>query len=77
MHDPPHDPVILHLAKLLDQHLLRDRRDRPLQFGEPKHPSAKQVEEDHEFPAALQNLECLLDIARSGDGRVLLALTSG
>ena len=35
MDDPADDPVPLHLAKLLDQHLLRDRRDRLLQLRKP------------------------------------------
>ena len=76
MNDAANDPVGFHLAKLLDQHLLRDRRDRALQLGESKHLSAKQMEKDHELPSPFQNLERLLDAARSGDRRVLFALTS-
>lgn len=42
----PDNSVVLHLAKVLNQHLLRDRRYRPLQGAESKHLSAEQVKED-------------------------------
>jgi hypothetical protein len=32
--DAPHDPVLLHLAKLLDKHFLGNRRDCALEIGE-------------------------------------------
>ena len=73
--DPPHDPVVLHLAKLLDQHLLRDRGYRPFQIGKSKHVSTEQVKEDHELPAAFQKFERLLDSAGSGDRRIPTILT--
>jgi hypothetical protein len=75
MDDPPHNPVVLHLAKLLDQHLLRDRWYRPFQIGKSKHVSTEQMEKDHELPSAFQNLERLLDSAGSGDRRVPTLLT--
>ena len=60
MDDSSNDAIDLHLAKLLDEHLLRDRRDRPLEIREPQHPSSKQVEEDEQFPAPLEDLEGVL-----------------
>ncbi len=72
---PPHDPVALHLAKLLDQHLLRDRGYRPFQVGKSKHPPAEQAEKNHELPSAFQKLERLLDSVGRGDRRVLNILT--
>ena len=75
MDGPPHDPIVLHLAKLLDQHLLRDRGYRPFQIGKSKHVSTEQVKEDHELPAAFQKLERLFDSAGSGVRRVPAILT--
>jgi len=75
MHHPPHNPVLLHLAQLLDQHLLRDRGYRPFQLGKSPHLAAEQVEEDHELPATFQKLERLLDALCGGDGRVPAILT--
>ena len=75
VNDPPHNPVVLHLAKLLDQHLLRDRGDRPFQGGKSKHPPAEQVKKNHELPSAFQKLERLLDSAGGGDRRVPNILT--
>jgi len=68
VHDAPDDPVALHLAELLDQHLLRDARDRPFQLREAQHLAAEQVKEDHQLPAALQELQGLLDMG-GGRGR--------
>ncbi len=53
VYDPPDNAVALQLAELLDQHLLRDRRDSPLELGEAKHLATEQVEEDYQLPAAL------------------------
>src|SRR6266850_3961361 len=75
MNHPPHNRVVLQLAKLLDQHLLRDRRYRPLQVGEAQHLSAEQVKQDYELPSAFQKLERLLDTASGGDRRVSATLT--
>ncbi|MEA2713775.1 MAG: hypothetical protein QOK27_1736 [Gemmatimonadales bacterium] len=77
MDDSADDPVPLHLAKLLDQHLLRDRRDRLLQLRKPQQSSAEQMEENHQLPAAFQNFERLFDAPRGRGGRVLAGLTLG
>ncbi len=61
MDEAPYDPVRLHLSQLLDQHFLRDGRDCAFEFGEPQQLSAKEVEQDQQFPTSLENLECLLD----------------
>src|SRR5215831_7119678 len=41
MNDAPHDPVLFHLPKLLDQHLLRDLRNRALKIREAQDLTAK------------------------------------
>ncbi len=60
MDDPPNNSVYLHLAKLLDQHLLRDARYRPFEFGESQQIAAEQMEQDYQLPLAFENLERLL-----------------
>ena len=75
MDDPPHNPVALHLTKLLDQHLLRDCGYRTFQVGKSKHVSTEQVEKDHELPSPFQKLERLFDSARSGDQGIPTFLT--
>ena len=62
MDDSLDDPIGFHLAKLLDEHLLRDRGNRPFQGGEAEHLAAERMKQDHQLPAALQNLEGVLDI---------------
>src|SRR5688572_12857938 len=44
-----HQPVRLHLPKLLRQHFLRDRPHLPLQLGEPPR-AAQQSVQDHDLP---------------------------
>ena len=44
--------VGLHPAKLLDEHLLGNRRDRAFQVGKAQDLAAKQVKQDDELPAA-------------------------
>jgi len=61
---PLDDPVALKFAQLLDQHLLRDLGNGPLELGEPQHWVREQVEEDHHFPAAFEHPEGALDAAR-------------
>jgi hypothetical protein len=73
--DPPDNAVALQLPELLDQHLLRDRRDGALKIGEAKHLPTKQMEENNQLPAALQRLESLLNAARSSGWRVFCLLT--
>jgi len=43
VNDAPDDSIGLHLAKLLNKHLLRNRGDRPLQVGEAQHLSTKEM----------------------------------
>ena len=77
MNDPADDAVLLHLAELLDQHLLGDRRDRPFQLRKPEQLSAEQIEQDHQLPAAFENLQRPIDAAGGSRRRVLLDLTLG
>jgi len=60
--DTPHDPVALHLAELLDEHLLRDAGDRALELGEALHLAAEEPKEDHQLPASLEELQSLLNV---------------
>jgi hypothetical protein len=47
--DPPHHPVVFHLAKLLDQHLLGNRGNRPLQLREPQDLPTEQMKRIKSF----------------------------
>jgi hypothetical protein len=64
VNDASHDRVRFHLAKLLDEHLLRNGRDRAFEIREPLYLAPEQVKEDHELPPPLQHLECLLNASR-------------
>lgn len=57
----PHDAVTLHLPELLDQHLLRHTRYRPLKIREPQDIAAEQVKQDHQLPPAFEQLQRGLD----------------
>jgi len=56
-----HDPVLFHLPQLLDEHFLRDSRNRPFEIGEAQDISAEEVKQDHQLPAPLKKLERVLD----------------
>src|SRR6266850_5629327 len=73
--DPPDNAVALQLPELLDQHLLRDRRYRPLKIGKAKHLPAKEMEQNYQLPAALQKLERLLHAGGRSGWRVFVLLT--
>jgi hypothetical protein len=77
MDDPPNHAIVFHLTKLLDQHLLGNRRNSPLQLREAKNLPAEEVEKDEELPSSFEHFERLIHILRGGDGRVLLVLTLG
>src|SRR6202795_539363 len=77
VYDPPHHAVVFHLAKLLDQHLLGNRRNSPLQLGEAQDLPAEEMEQDEELPSSFEHFERLLHTLRGSDGRVFLALTLG
>ncbi len=47
VNDSPDDTISLHLAKLLNEHLLRNPCDRALQVREAPHLATEEVEEDH------------------------------
>ena len=73
--DAAHDAVAFHLAKLLDQHLLRDGRDRPLEVGKPHDVAAEQVEQDDQLPPALQQLQHVFNAFGGRLPRVVHGLT--
>lgn len=70
------DSMLFQLAQLLNQHLLRNRRDRPFQVGKAQHLAAEQMEQDDELPPAVENLERALDALGSRYRRVCRKLTS-
>src|SRR5438046_10698737 len=72
MDDPPHHPVVFHLAKLLDQHFLGSSGNRPPQLREPQDLLTEQMEKDQELPAALEDFERLLHVPRGGEWRIPL-----
>ena len=61
MDDSSDDPISFHLAKLLDEHFLRNRGNRLFQLREAEHLSAKEMKQDYQLPASPQNLEGILD----------------
>src|ERR1700752_3761386 len=74
--DARDDAVALELPKLLDQHLLRDGRNRALEIREAQLPAAEEMEQDHELPATFQHPDRVLDPDGRRCGRVLM-LTHG
>ena len=58
------DPIGFQLAKLLREHLLRNLRNRAFQVGESQHLAAEQMEQDEHLPAAVEQLEGVLDASR-------------
>lgn len=75
MNEALDDSVLLELSKLLDQHLLRDGRDGAFEVGETEGLPAEQVKEDHQIPAALEDLGGVLDAAGGRRRRVMVMLT--
>ena len=75
MNDASHDRVGFHLAKLLDEHLLGDGRDRTFEIREPQYLTPEEVKEDHELPAPLEYLERLLNASRCRSWSYILVLT--
>jgi hypothetical protein len=65
----------LHPAKLLDEHLLGNRRDRTFQVRKAQDLAAKQVKQDDQLPAAFEDFECVLNALRSRDRRQFFGLT--
>src|ERR1700692_3776792 len=61
MDDASHDPIGFHLAKLLNEHLLRNRGNGSLQIREAEHVAVEEMKQDQQLPASLQNLEGVLD----------------
>jgi hypothetical protein len=74
--DASDDSIGFHLAKLLDEHLLGNCRDRPFQIREAQHLAAEEVKQDHQLPAPLQNLERILDASGRRTRRQIRLLTS-
>lgn len=72
---PLDNSIGLQLAKLLREHLLRDRGNRALQVRESQNLAAKEMKQDQQLPAAFEKTEGLLDPLRSGNRCVFRALT--
>jgi hypothetical protein len=69
------DAIGLHPAKLLDEHLLGNRRDRTFQVRKAQDLAAKQVKQDDQLPAAFEDFECVLNALGGGEGCQLFRLT--
>lgn len=69
------DSIGFQLAKLLREHLLRDRRNCALQIRESQDLAAEEMKQDQQLPAAFEITEGLLDTLRSGNRCVLWTLT--
>lgn len=69
--DAPHDSVGLHLSKLLNKHLLRNRGDRPFQVREAQHLSIEEMKPNEQLPATLKNLEDIFHAVSGGSRRVV------
>jgi antitoxin component HigA of HigAB toxin-antitoxin module len=75
--DAENDPILLHVSELLDEHLLRDRRDCAFEIREAHNPASEQVKQDNQFPSPLEQLQGLLDAFRRRLSRVGMHLTFG
>lgn len=73
--DAADDAVALHLAELLDQHLLGDSRNGAFKIGEAHDPATEQVKQDHQLPPALQQFQSLFDALRGCLPRMGTGLT--
>src|SRR4029453_18379622 len=73
--DPRNDAVALELPKLLDQHLLRDGRNRALEIREAQLPAPEEMEQDHELPSAFQHPDRLDRRPRQPRSRTAVDLT--
>src|SRR5256885_540118 len=72
---PLDDAIVLQLAQLLREHLLRDFRDCALQVGEAQYPATEQVKQDQQLPAAFEEFEGVFYTLRSGNRRQISTLT--
>jgi len=61
VHHSTDDAVGRQLAKLLYEHFLGHRRNRPFQIRKAQHFAAKEMEYNQQFPTALQNPERILN----------------
>ena len=77
MDDATDDPIGFHLAQLLDQHLLRNRRDRTFQVREAEHVAAEEMKQNHQLPTTLQNFEGIFNTLRRRARSQISALTVG
>ena len=75
MHGSHDHAVGFEVPQLLRQHLLGDLRNRALQIREAQHLAAEEVKQDQQFPAAVDELQRLLDAFRRRERRVLGAVT--
>ena len=64
MDNAPDHAVRFHLSKLLNKHLLGNRRYGALKLGKSENFAAEQMEEDQELPPSFEDPECLLNIVR-------------
>lgn len=70
--DTSDDSIILHLAKLLNQHFLRNPLNCALKIGEAQDVPPKELEQDLQLPAPLKVSERVFNTLRGGFARVLM-----
>ena len=75
MNEPPDDSVAFHLAKLLDEHLLRNGGYCASQIGKAENLAAEQMKQNHQFPAPLENLQRVFDASGGRRRREIGVLT--
>lgn len=75
MDDSAHDAVALHLAELLDEHLLGDAGDCAFELGEAEDVASEELEEDGEFPAPFQKFKGFGNTLRGRQRRQIPFLT--
>jgi hypothetical protein len=59
-----HDAVLLHVAQLLDKHLLRDTRDRSAQFRESQDRCSEEMKQDQYLPPTFDSFYRLFEFHR-------------
>ena len=72
MDGPMNDTIRFHLPQLLNEHFLRNSRDRPFEVGEAQHFAAEEIKKDDQLPATLHYFERIFDTLSGADGCVRL-----
>ena len=66
------DTIHFHLPQLLNEHFLRNSRDRPFKVRKAQYLPTEETKEDDQLPPTLQDFGCILDTLSGRDGCVPL-----